>query len=454
MADKPIVFISHITEEADLARILKKHLEKAFLGMVDIFVSSDGESIRAGDQWLEKIDDALQTARLTLILCSEASIKRPWINFEAGASWIKKIPIIPICHTNLRPSGLPPPLNMLQAVEANQKSGLNQVVKRIAKEIGCDIPFIDLDAIVKEIAELKFLESEEVKDIVVYLDPIKSQFYRRYQSHETEKPDDILLQFYCRFDNGFDRKIAFTKYSVEIDSLNREKLGTFKVKPEYIKGTIQNIITDSFVHGTTNVGPETTLCDTNRILYLDAHEPRDGFLVFPVKYHAPDDLCVIQCTLSLETDSGICTQKSVQLLRYDWRNNWLDVIKAAFSQSNTAGYIKIDDWEIYCWIGTRWEIQGIGDSGNTCHLVVVYRESNQPLQVMVSEKSGAVLFDGAKRWIEQIPSGDGFYVFEKRVAINPSMLRDARVSLVVTLSYLSTKIADMSFDVPWSNDVP
>ena len=437
MEDKTVVFISHITEEADLARILKKHLEKAFLGMVDIFVSSDGQSIAPGDQWLKKIDDALQAAQLTLILCSEASIKRPWINFEAGASWIKNIPIIPICHTNLRPSSLPAPLNMLQAVEANQESGLNQVVQRIAEKIGCDIPSIDLGAIVKEIAELKFLESEEVvalccesKDIAVYLDPIKSQFYRRYQSHETEKPDDIVLQFYCRLVNELDRKVAFTKYFVEMCSLNHEKLVERKIIPGYIQ-EIGSFITDSPKQGKVNVGPKTTLCDTNRILYLDAHEPRDGFLVFPVKYSTPDDLCVIQCTLSPETDDDICAQQSVQLLRYDWRN-WLDVkIKVAFHQSNTAGYIKIDDWEIYCWIGTQWEIQSIGDSGNTCHLIVASRESNEPLQVMVSEKSGAVLFDGAKRWIEQIPSGDGFYVFEKRVAITPSMLRDARASLFV-----------------------
>lgn len=114
-------------------------------------MSSDSQSIPAGNSWLNKIDSALQRASLTLILCSERSIKRPWINFEAGASWIRKIPIIPMCHTDLRPSSLPTPLNTLQAVLAHQESGLRQMIQRIAEKIGCDPPSADLNTIVKEI---------------------------------------------------------------------------------------------------------------------------------------------------------------------------------------------------------------------------------------------------------------------------------------------------------------
>lgn len=151
MSDRIVVFMSHIAEEAGLARILKKHLEKAFLGMVKIFVSSDGQSIVAGDPWLNKIDDALQHASLTLILCSERSIRRPWINFEAGASWVRKIPIIPICHTDLRPRNLPPPLSTLQAVEVSRESGLKQIGQRLAELIGCNQPSVDYNAILNEI---------------------------------------------------------------------------------------------------------------------------------------------------------------------------------------------------------------------------------------------------------------------------------------------------------------
>ena len=79
-------FISHITEEAGVAAKLKAALARDFLQMLDVFVSSDGESISAGDDWLKSIDNALQQSALMLILCSPSSIRRPWINFEAGAA--------------------------------------------------------------------------------------------------------------------------------------------------------------------------------------------------------------------------------------------------------------------------------------------------------------------------------------------------------------------------------
>jgi hypothetical protein len=45
---KPLVFISHITEEKDIAGALKVLVESAFLGMIEVFVSSDPTSIRLG----------------------------------------------------------------------------------------------------------------------------------------------------------------------------------------------------------------------------------------------------------------------------------------------------------------------------------------------------------------------------------------------------------------------
>ena len=98
------VFISHISEEALLAEELKDIVESTFLGQYSVFVSSDSESIRPGDNWLEKINSSIEDAKLMLILCSKMSVGRPWINFEAGCGWVKRIPIIPICHSGLTKS--------------------------------------------------------------------------------------------------------------------------------------------------------------------------------------------------------------------------------------------------------------------------------------------------------------------------------------------------------------
>ena len=50
MNDKPIVFISHITEEKELALSFKSLVEQNFLGLLDVFVSSDENSISMGQK--------------------------------------------------------------------------------------------------------------------------------------------------------------------------------------------------------------------------------------------------------------------------------------------------------------------------------------------------------------------------------------------------------------------
>ena len=94
-------FVSHVSEEAHVAARLKTALGRDFLGLLDVFVSSDAESIAAGEEWLRSIESALQEASLLVVLCSPASIVRPWINFEAGAAWMRQIPLVPLCHGGL-----------------------------------------------------------------------------------------------------------------------------------------------------------------------------------------------------------------------------------------------------------------------------------------------------------------------------------------------------------------
>jgi hypothetical protein len=133
-------FISHITEEARVAALLKKSLNRDFVRLLDVFVSSDGEGIDAGDDWLRSVDAAIRGSALMLILCSPASIRRPWINFEAGAAWMRKIPIIPLCHAGLTRTGLPVPLSYRQGLLLTDPDGLRRLYGRVAKILGCAVP--------------------------------------------------------------------------------------------------------------------------------------------------------------------------------------------------------------------------------------------------------------------------------------------------------------------------
>jgi len=150
--DKPTVFISHIVDESELARALQTHLKQDFLGLVDVFVSSDGESISAGVNWLSTICEALMRAKLELVVCSRASVSRPWINFEAGAAWIRDVPIVPVCHSGLKPNDLPMPLRVLNGIEATDAAGLSLLYKSVAKVLNSAVPRRDFGQLLNEIA--------------------------------------------------------------------------------------------------------------------------------------------------------------------------------------------------------------------------------------------------------------------------------------------------------------
>ncbi|MGC8592355.1 toll/interleukin-1 receptor domain-containing protein [Acidithiobacillus sp.] len=144
MISKKLVFISHINEERELAKILSEEIKSSFLGLLDTFVSSDGESLPAGGRWLDSIDTALTNSAIQISLCSPQSIKRPWINFEAGASWIRRIPVVPLCHSGLSKSGLPIPLAMLQGADLDNADDLKVMFAELAKILGAaKTPTID-----------------------------------------------------------------------------------------------------------------------------------------------------------------------------------------------------------------------------------------------------------------------------------------------------------------------
>lgn len=149
---KPIVFISHIAEEKEIAIKIKELIESSLLGAVNVFVSSEQQSISMGSNWLRNVSDALNSCVYTIVLCSPFSIERPWINFETGASWVRGIEIAPLCHSGLTPAHLPPPLNLLQGDLLSSDTVMEKLLGSIAKKIGLSTP--------------KFFDKEEFKDSV------------------------------------------------------------------------------------------------------------------------------------------------------------------------------------------------------------------------------------------------------------------------------------------------
>lgn len=154
MPKKPTVFISHIHEHAAIATRLADWIRKHLLGALTVFVSSDGASIRGGDQWMEKIEEALCDAQVVIVLCSPDSLKRPWVFFEAGGAFFMRARVIPICLPGLAAGDLPTPLSFLQAYELSRPEHLRQLIEILAEYAGLMTPEIDAEYDAKRLTRM------------------------------------------------------------------------------------------------------------------------------------------------------------------------------------------------------------------------------------------------------------------------------------------------------------
>lgn len=137
---KPQIFFSHIHEDADYAKSIKDWLDDHLLGAVVFFVSTDKSSIPLGSEWPKKIRQALENSRIMVVLISSLSVASRWIYFEAGAGYVRGIPVIPICIGGFKKNDLPAPLNFLQAIELPGKESEEQILKIIAESAGLRPP--------------------------------------------------------------------------------------------------------------------------------------------------------------------------------------------------------------------------------------------------------------------------------------------------------------------------
>jgi hypothetical protein len=175
MPTKSCLFISHISEEAEYAALLKKMIQEDFLGLVKCFTSSDIGGIGAGANWLTAVEDALAKAKVVLVLCSKASVDRPWVQFEVGAAWMRKVPVVPVCHSELKLSQLEMPLSLRQGLELPTERGVAQLYDGIARvlEIELTPQPANLAARLREMREIEErLKTNEVHQFDLFIEVV------------------------------------------------------------------------------------------------------------------------------------------------------------------------------------------------------------------------------------------------------------------------------------------
>ena len=116
MAGRARVFISYVHEDKDIAQAVQSLLSSTLNIEKEVFLSADQTQVLAGHVWLDRIREALQSCELLLLLLSERSINRAWVNFEAGAVWLARKPVIPICIGRMLIEFLPQPYAGMQSV--------------------------------------------------------------------------------------------------------------------------------------------------------------------------------------------------------------------------------------------------------------------------------------------------------------------------------------------------
>jgi hypothetical protein len=134
------VFISFIHEESGYAEAVQAFITHVLGVEAKPFLSSDKFQVYAGEKWLEKIMGELEEAKVVILMLSEESVKRPWVNFEAGAAWTRQITTIPVCFGGLRKDNLPKPYSSLQAVDLASYGDDEYLAMSVAHHLGIEEP--------------------------------------------------------------------------------------------------------------------------------------------------------------------------------------------------------------------------------------------------------------------------------------------------------------------------
>lgn len=131
---KVLVFLSHSERDEQLAAALRSAFSSSLgVSASAVFVSSGG-SIRAGQQVLPAITNALSEARAVVVLLTPNSLRAPWVHFEAGGGAVsEKVFVVSGC--GLAPSALPSDLLPYSVKDLRRAPIVRQFLRDIASAL-------------------------------------------------------------------------------------------------------------------------------------------------------------------------------------------------------------------------------------------------------------------------------------------------------------------------------
>lgn len=186
--DKPTIFFSHSSVDKDYISYLHKKVATTTARTVQVFQSSDGESIPFGNNWVHKIEENLHKAKVMFVFVSPTSLSSSWIYFESGFAYSRGVKVIPIGIKGVDVGSLRPPLNLLQGFNINSENGMNNIITVLNREFGCEYPESYTEHDFNELSN--FDENISSKDFTL-IDKVDYLFFKFpskfAQSHDDEQ---------------------------------------------------------------------------------------------------------------------------------------------------------------------------------------------------------------------------------------------------------------------------
>ena len=242
---KNTLFFSHSSKDKEMILCIKNKIEKATGKVLDIFMSSDGQSIPFGTNWIHKIEEGLEQAKLMFVFVTDNSINSGWIYFEAGFAYSKGIQVIPV-GIGIDIGLLKAPLNLLQGFNINAPDSLNNFISIINKTFNYDFDEIFsqndyLDILNKQTNKLNTynLSIEDLFYCEEYI--LYSEYPRSEGSKLTYDINDYINKIIKHLDQN---NIHYTKLDINSTAITTRFL--FKgIQLDYFKGRDKRV--DSMV---------------------------------------------------------------------------------------------------------------------------------------------------------------------------------------------------------------
>ena len=216
--EKPTIFFSHSSKDKDLILPIKEKIIDITGGVITVFMSSDGQSIPLGRNWVSKIEEGLNDAQIMFIFVTPNSIKSDWIYFEAGYAYSKGIEVIPV-GIGVHIGELKAPLSLLQGFDVLSSDSMNNFISVINKKFSLSFKEnfneSDYDLLCKFIFKEEIMfDISEVFSIGLY--ECCSQY------HDPNKENDIIRYDVEKFYNNI--KDYLDKNKIQYSSSDRKLL--------------------------------------------------------------------------------------------------------------------------------------------------------------------------------------------------------------------------------------